>query len=316
MNQQKPKILRDFLIYLTAIKGKSKRTRDEYDYDLTLFFKFSIAVQQDLDFEHIDTIDIHEVNQNFFREISLEDMYLFLEYCEERRNNSAYTRARKVATLKSFFKYLKSKRHLIEENPAEDLETPKVSKRQPIYLSFDEAKTFMTGIQSKTHHDRDYCMMTFFLNLGIRVSELCNLNLDSIQERFMTVRGKGDKERTVYLNDACIATLKVYLDNERPHIKDSTNNQALFLSQKGTRLTRQRVAKIVKQINHTSGLDKKKLSPHKLRHTSATMMYKSGADIRSLQQILGHSNVSTTQIYTHVEDKEIQRVIENNPFNI
>ncbi|MGG0655861.1 tyrosine recombinase XerC [Rummeliibacillus pycnus] len=316
MNQQKPKILRDFLIYLTAIKGKSKRTRDEYDYDLSLFIKFITVVQHDLDINHLEEVDIQNITSDFFKEISLEDMYLFLEYCEERRNNSAFTRARKVATLKSFFKYLKSKRHIIEENPAEDLETPKVSKRQPIYLSFDEAKTFMTGIQSKTHYDRDYCMMTFFLNLGIRVSELCNLNLDSIQERFMTVRGKGDKERTVYLNDACISTLNVYLDNERPLIKNPTNNQALFLSQKGTRLTRQRVAKIVKEINYSSGLEKKKLSPHKLRHTSATMMYKSGADIRSLQQILGHSNVSTTQIYTHVENKEIQKVIENNPFNI
>lgn len=316
MNQQKPKILRDFLVYLSAIKGKSKRTRDEYDYDLTLFMKFMRAIQEDLNIDELETINIHNINAEFFKEISLEDMYLFLEYCEERRNNAANTRARKVATLKSFFKYLRSKRHIIEENPAEDLETPKVSKRQPIYLSFDEAKTFMTGIRTKTHHDRDYCMMTFFLNLGIRVSELCNLNLDSIQERFMTVRGKGDKERTVYLNDACVKALKTYLEDERPHIKDADKNPALFLSQKGTRLTRQRVAKIVKQINHSSGLDKKKLSPHKLRHTSATMMYKSGADIRSLQQILGHSNVSTTQIYTHVEDKEIQQVIENNPFNI
>ena len=316
MKQKKPKILRDFLIYLTAIKGKSKRTRDEYEYDLTLFLRFLTAVQQDLDVHQIEMIDIQEIDSAFFKDISLEDMYMFLEYCEEQRKNSANTRARKVATLKSFFKYLKSKRSIIEENPAENLETPKVSKRQPIYLSFDEAKTFMKGISSKCHHDRDYCMMIFFLNLGIRVSELCNLNVDSIQERFLTVRGKGDKERTVYLNDACMKALNTYLENERPNIKDSANNQALFLSQKGTRLTRQRVAKIVKQINHSSGLEKKKLSPHKLRHTSATMMYKSGADIRSLQQILGHSNVSTTQIYTHVEDKEIQRVIENNPFNI
>ncbi|MGX9134585.1 tyrosine recombinase XerC [Rummeliibacillus sp. JY-2-4R] len=316
MKQKKPKILRDFLIYLTAIKGKSKRTRDEYEYDLTLFLRFLLVIQQDLEIHQIETIDIQGIDSAFLKDISLEDMYMFLEYCEEQRKNSANTRARKVATLKSFFKYLKSKRNIIEENPAENLETPKVSKRQPIYLSFDEAKTFMNGISSKCHHDRDYCMMTFFLNLGIRVSELCNLNVDSIQERFLTVRGKGDKERTVYLNDACMKTLNTYLENERPNIKDSTNNQALFLSQKGTRLTRQRVAKIVKQINHSSGLEKKMLSPHKLRHTSATMMYKSGADIRSLQQILGHSNVSTTQIYTHVEDKEIQRVIENNPFNI
>lgn len=316
MSQQKPKILRDFLIYLTAIKGKSKRTRDEYEYDLTLFLKFLLAVEQQLELEKIEEIDISQLDVTFFKMIALEDMYLFLEYCEENRHNSASTRARKVATLKSFFKYLKSKRHLIEENPAEDLETPKISKRQPIYLSFEEAKVFLKGIQSKTHHYRDYCMMMFFLNLGIRVSELCHLNLDSIQENFLTVTGKGDKERTVYLNNACTSALANYLTHERSHIKEADQNPALFLSQKGTRLTRQRVAKIVKQINCTSGLNKKKLTPHKLRHTSATMMYKSGADIRSLQQILGHSNVSTTQIYTHVEDKEIQQVIENNPFNI
>ncbi|AMW99066.1 tyrosine recombinase XerC [Rummeliibacillus stabekisii] len=315
MDQKKPKILRDFLIYLTAIKGKSKRTRDEYEYDLTLFLRFTLSVQQDK-LEQIDTIEIHSIDASFFKEITLEDMYLFLEYCEERRKNSAHTRARKVATLRSFFKYLKSKRHIIEENPADDLETPKIGKKQPIYLSLDEAKTFMGGIQYSAHYDRDYCMMTFFLNLGIRVSELCNLNMDSIHERTLTVRGKGDKERSVYLNDACLKALKTYLEHERNKMKNADKNEALFLSQKGTRLTRQRIAKIVKAINLSSGLEKKKLSPHKLRHTSATMMYKSGADIRSLQQILGHSNVSTTQIYTHVENEEIQRVIENNPLNI
>lgn len=158
-------------------------------------------------------------------------------------------------------------------------------------------------------------MIMFFLNLGLRVSELCSLNLTSVQDNVLHVIGKGDKERTVFLNKACTVSLHKYIEKERQYIQGATTNQALFLSQKGTRLTRQTVAKIIKQINQDSGLNKEKLTPHKLRHTSATIMYKSGADIRSLQHILGHTSVSTTQIYTHVEDKEIERVIENNPFN-
>ncbi|ETT86341.1 tyrosine recombinase XerC [Viridibacillus sp. FSL R5-0477] len=315
MQNTYPKVMRDFLVYLTAIKGKSKRTREEYEYDLLLFFRFLKAVQQDIEIKLVDQIDISDITIDFIREISLEDMYLFLEYCEEQRRNSAHARARKGATLKSFFNYLKSKRHLIEDNPASELESPKIGKRQPIYMTMEEARIFIDGIKESTHYYRNYCMITFFLNLGIRVTELCKLNLTSIQGDYLTVTGKGDKERTVFLNEACQNALSRYLKKERYAIKDSDTNESLFLSQKGTRLTRQRVAKIVKEINEQSGLNKTKLTPHKLRHTSATMMYKSGADIRSLQQILGHSSVSTTQIYTHVEDKEIQQVIENNPFN-
>lgn len=155
----------------------------------------------------------------------------------------------------------------------------------------------------------------FFLNLGIRVSELCSLNINSIQGNVLHVVGKGNKERTVFLNSTCLQSIQQYKEKERQYIKGASTNNSLFLSQKGTRLTRQTVAKIVKQINVASGLNKGSITPHKLRHTSATIMYKNGADIRSLQQILGHTSVSTTQIYTHVEDKEIQNVMENNPFN-
>ena len=307
-----PKIIRDFCIYLTTITGKSQRTRKEYEYDLILTFRFLKAVQEDIPVSDIHKIDISDITIEWIKELTLEDLYLFLEYCEVQRKNSAAARARKVATLRSFFKYLKGKRRLIEYNVAEELETPKIGKRKPVYMNMDEARVFITAIEERLYSKRDYCMMMFFLNLGIRVSELCALNLNSIQGRSVKVIGKGDKERTVYLNDTCMAALEQYLPERKSYRGEG--DEPLFVSQKGTRFTRQTVAKIVKQINN-AGLHKEKLTPHKLRHTSATMMYKAGADIRSLQHILGHSSVSTTQIYTHIEDEQIQQVMEKNPFN-
>lgn len=315
MQQEIPKIVKDFLVYLTTIKGKSLRTRKEYEYDIVLLLRFLKAVENDLEPVIMDEICIKDITIDFIREISLEDIYLFLEFCEVKRGNSAATRARKAATIKSFFKYLKGKRRLIEDNVADELETPKIGKKKPIYMNQEDAEVFIKGIKRSNHYYRNYAMVMFFLNLGLRVSELCNLNLTSIQDNVLYVVGKGDKERTVFLNNVCLQSLEVYIQKERQYIQGASTNEALFLSQKGTRLTRQTVAKMVKQINADSGLNKEKLTPHKLRHTSATIMYKNGADIRSLQHILGHTSVSTTQIYTHVEDKEIQQVIENNPFN-
>ncbi|MGE7093678.1 tyrosine recombinase XerC [Lysinibacillus sp. NPDC048646] len=312
---QLPKIIKDFLVYLSTIKGKSQRTRKEYEYDLTLFFRFHMAIQNDMDITQIAEINIATITIEEIREITLEDLYLFMEYCEVQRQNSASARARKVATLKSFFKYIKGKRRLLEENPADELETPKIARRKPVYMNMDEATQFIDGIQPNRASPRNYCMMMFFLNLGIRVTELCQLNKSSIQGRYLTVIGKGNKERTVYLNDSCMQALADYEQSGKTAYKEE-GDEPLFISQKGTRFTRQTVAKIVKQINKQSGLQKERLTPHKLRHTSATMMYKAGADIRSLQHILGHSSVATTQIYTHIEDEELQHVLENNPFNI
>lgn len=312
---KQPKIMKDFLVYLTTIKGKSQRTRKEYEYDLTLFFRFHTAVQEELDIDNLAAINIATITIDEIRDITLEDLYYFMEYCEVQRGNSAASRARKVATLKSFFKYLKGKRRLIEENPAEELETPKIGRKRPIYMNFQEATQFIDGIPANQASPRNYCMMMFFLNLGIRVTELCQLNITSIQGRYLTVVGKGNKERTVYLNDSCMQALADYENSGKTPYKGN-GDEPLFVSQKGTRFTRQTVAKIVKRINQQSGLQKERLTPHKLRHTSATMMYKAGADIRSLQHILGHSSVATTQIYTHIEDEQLQQVLENNPFNM
>ncbi|MER1985907.1 MAG: tyrosine recombinase XerC [Solibacillus sp.] len=307
-----PKILKDFLIYLTTITGKSPRTRKEYEYDLVLFFRFLKSVEHDIPVSELHTIDISDVTADWIGTLTLEDLYLFMEFCEVQRGNSAASRARKVATLRAFFKYLKGKRRLIEENPADELETPKIGRRAPIYLNLDEAQDFLAATDLQHYSARDRCMMVLFLNLGIRVTELCSLDLASIQGRNLTVIGKGDKERTVYLNDACLEAIEHYMEERK--IYTGQGLEPLFVSQKGTRFTRQTIAKIVKKVNATS-IEKMKLTPHKLRHTSATIMYRSGADIRSLQHILGHTSVATTQIYTHIENEQIQEVLKNNPLN-
>ena len=307
-----PKFMRDFFIYLTTIKGKSQRTRKEYEYDLTLLAKFLLAVEQDIPLHKIDDIDISSLTIEQVREWTLEDLYYFLQYCETERGNSPATRARKVSTLRTFFGYLKTKRRLIDDNIAEQLETPKIGKRKPVYLTMDEATTFIRQINQQSHSARDYCMMTFLLHLGLRVSELCALNVDSLQGKRLSVVGKGDKERIVYLNDTCQKALENYSIERTVYKGDGP--EPLFVSQKGSRFARQTVARLVKRIN-TLGDISKKITPHKLRHTSATLMYKAGVDIRSLQAILGHTSVATTQIYTHLEDDQIQEAINKNPLN-
>lgn len=308
-NQAIPRLLKDYLVYLTTIKGKSPRTRKEYEYDLVLAFKFMKSVDEDIPMEEVDISDIHI---DWIKERSIEDFYLFFEYCTEVRKNSATSRARKVSALKGFFTYLKVRRRLIEENVTEQLETPKIGKRNPTYMQLDEAKTFIRSTKERKYSKRDYCLMMFLLNTGMRVSELCNLNMQSLNGRQLKIIGKGNKERVVYLNDACMEALQDYLNVRKAPVNSSED--PLFTSQKGTRFTRQSIARVVKEIN-ASSINKDNITPHKLRHTSATMMYRAGADIRSLQQILGHTNIGTTQIYTHIEDEQIQEVLSNNPFN-
>ena len=309
---KQPKILKDFLIYLTTITGKSIRTRKEYEYDITLLFKFLLAVEHDVHLNDIHTINIDQVTIDWIQSISLEDLYLFMEYCEGTRKNGAASRSRKAASIRAFFNYLKNKRRLIEYNPAEQLEKPKIGKRSPVYLSLDEAQHFVESVEARNYNERDFAIVTLFLNIGIRVSELCELNIASIEGRNCSIIGKGNKERVLYLNDSCIAALEQYMKVRKTY--KGEGEEPLFVSQKGTRFARQSIARIIKSIN-VSGINKAKLTPHKLRHTSATLMYRSGADIRSLQHILGHTSISTTQIYTHIENEEVQKVLKNNPLN-
>ena len=313
-SKQNPKILQDFLIYITVIQGKAKRTRAEYEYDLSLFLRFLTCMSENVDFEQIETIDIKHIDAEFIKGITLEDIYMFLEYCETYRGNGNSSKARKVASIRAYFKYLYKKKKVLTVNPAEELETPKKGKRNPIYLTIDEVDVLKTGIR-KTHYLRDYCIVTLFLNCGLRISELCGINTTDINGDVLKVIGKGNKEREVYLNEACLCAIDEYINYEREIRENIADAKALFLSQKGTRLTPRTVQQLIKNLNERSGLGKEKLSPHKLRHTMATLSYQNGADILSLQQILGHSSVATTQIYTQSNSEILRSTAQSNPFN-
>ena len=309
-----PYYLKDFITYMETIKGKSSKTVDEYFLDLRTFLRYMLVLKKQASLENFDEIPIRDIPIGFIQEITLHDLYEYLSYTLRERLNNANSRARKVSSLKSFFKYLMNKAKLISFNPAAELDSPKIPKTLPKYLSLDESKQLLENIDG-THKYRDYAMITLFLNCGLRLSELASINLKDIREDKLTVFGKGSKERTVYLNQACMKAIREYLENERP--KDNLkvpDKDALFLSRLNKRISVKTIQYVVKKHLEAAGLDTNKYSVHKLRHTAATLMYRHGhVDVRVLQEILGHTNLSTTQIYTHLDDEQLRNASERNP---
>lgn len=307
-----PPLLRDFLSYMQTIRGKSVNTVQVYFYDLRVFFRF-MKLQRNLVDKKLkfDDIQITDIDIPFVKAITLSDLYAFMAYVSNNRDNSSYARARKVASLKSFFKYLTFKAKLLDTNPAAELESPKILKRLPRYLNIQESKQLLNSVEGE-FSERDYAIITIFLNCGLRLSELVGINLSNIKGTVLTVIGKGDKERSVPLNNACIKALEDYR-KVRPNnaVKD---RNALFLSERKQRISKESVQKIVKKYIKAAGLDPERYSTHKLRHTAATLMYKYGnVDIRALQELLGHESIATTQIYTHLDSNQLRNAVDNNP---
>ena len=310
-------LLDQYVHYMQAVKERSPLTMKEYRYDLVLFFRFMKTdrglVSSDVKFNEISIADI---DIDFIKRISADDLFVFMIFLSRERKASAATRARKAATLKSFFKYLFQKRKLIDEDPSYELESPKVGRRLPKYLNLDESvKLINTAYDSQSvSAKRDYCMITLFLNCGMRLSELRGINISDIRDDTLTVIGKGNKERMIYLNPACLRAIAEWLKNRNNYkIKEP---EALFLSSRGDRISHQMIQNIVKKRLFEAGIDTRTYSVHKLRHTAATLMYKYGqVDIRSLQTILGHSSVATTQIYTHVDNEALHDAVNKNPLS-
>ena len=242
-----------------------------------------------------------------------------MSYLTNTYHSKAATRARKASSIRVFFNYLSQKANLIEFNPAQNLETPKLDKRLPKYLSLEDSKRLLNvaGSDDNRNNKRDYAIITLFLNCGMRLSELVGINIKDINfsDKKLTVIGKGDKERTIYLNPACIAAINEYL-KVRPHDGVKYNSRdALFLSKRKERISNRMVQEIVKRELAKAGLDINKYSVHKLRHTAATLMYQNGVDIRALQVLLGHESISTTEIYTHVDNMQIKDAVAQNPLS-
>lgn len=318
-NNNLPESLVDFLNYLETIKSTSVNTIEGYKIDLTIFFRFMMIYRGKVDSNSVEfeEIDISVIDTEFLRSIKLRDLYAFLSFTEKYRDNSSYARARKVATLKSFFKFLYGKAKIINENPALELESPKINKRHPVYLTLNQSIHLLESLdKSDKNYARDYCILTFFLNCGMRLSELCGIQIDKIRDDTLTIIGKGNKERTVYLNEACLKALTNYLlvRDDSKALLDS--KKFLFLSSRNVPINKRTVEIMIKKHITNAGLTDDKYTPHKLRHTAATLMYKYGnVDIRSLQSILGHTNISTTQIYTHVDDDSLRDAVKSNPLS-
>ena len=248
------------------------------------------------------------VNLEFIKTISLNDMYTFIAHCQTELHAAAGTRARKIVSIRQFWKYLKTKVHLIDNNIAEELETPKLPKRIPKYLSLEESVRLLIQCEKSP---RDHSIITIFLNCALRLSELASLDIDQVDNEVISVVGKGNKERRIYLTPVAKKSINKWIQIRRSF--DIPTN-ALFISRNSRRMTTKAIQNVVKKYVIASGLDPKSISTHKLRHTAATLMYKYGrVDIRSLQQILGHESVATTEIYTHIDEHQLQSAVNSNP---
>lgn len=313
-----PEFLNSFLDYSITILNKSPNSIKEYNYDLANFLKFIKIEYKLTDEKDYSKIDIADLDIDVIKKITLEDIHKYISYMATELRSKPATRARKVSTIRVFFKYLAVKANLIDVNPAQNLETPKLGKRIPKYLSLDESKKLLevAGSEENRNAERDYAIITLFLNCGMRLSELVNINIKDItfSESKLNVIGKGNKERTIYLNKACIFAINEYLLVRPKEGIKYDSKDALFLSERRERISNRTVQLIVKKELLKAGLDINKYSVHKLRHTAATLMYQYGnVDIRALQELLGHESISTTEIYTHVDNSQIRNAVENNP---
>ncbi len=312
-------IFNDFLNYLETVKNLSSSTVKVYFYEIRIFMRFLLIRWNEVDGYHPETfkeIDVSKVDVDELNRVSVRDIYAYLAFSSQHLNNHSRALARKVSSLRSFFSYMHDKVHVIDEDPTKGIDTPKIEKNLPKYLTLAETKKLLDTIDQEENEDlrlRDKTIVLLFLNTGLRVSEMSSLNLDSInfENQSLRVLGKGNKERTVYLNKAANKALLEYV-KKRPKV--SNDEEALFISQKKNRMSTRAIQYMVEKYVNLAGFDSSEITVHKLRHTAATLMYQYGqADIRSIQEILGHENVATTQIYTHVNDESLRRAVDDNP---
>lgn len=324
MPEYNPKLLpervNEFVSYMLGVKGCSKLTADGYVRDLRLLFEYLAATKK----EHISpgeidkTYDLSFIDDDFLKKITIGDVYAFLAYCTSERSNNLTTRNRKASSIRGFFKYIADNMKYIPSNPVSHLQIPSDKKKLPRYLTLEQSEALLNSVEGE-NAERDYCILTLFLNCGLRLAELVGLDMSDIDitERTMKVTGKGNKQRMLYLNDACVNALKSYMA-VRPadSLKGEDARSALFVSRLGKRIGRQAVQLMVYNYLKKIGLDHQHYSVHKLRHTAATLLYQyNDTDILVLKEMLGHENLSTTEIYTHVENKQVRAAIENSPLS-
>ncbi len=319
-----PQILKDFLAYHENIKGQSQKTIEEYYLDLRMFLRFVMLMRNDMPINtRLEDIPIKSIDLNFIKTITTSEIFDFLSYLANDRvfnpdspapdhGISSSARARKLSAIKSFYKYLTVRTKQLQENPVADLEYPKLRKSLPKYLTMEQSAALLKAVSGQ-NEKRDYAILMIFLNCGIRRSELVGLNLTDVYEDRLRVVGKGNKERFVYFGSPCRKAIEAYMPIRNKKIL--TDNRALFGSRDGNRISVTAVHRLVKKALLQAGLDPKQFSAHKLRHTAATMMLSGGVDVKTVQEVLGHENLNTTQIYTHIENTELKIAAQANPLS-
>lgn len=319
-----PPVLRDFLSYHETIKGHSRATVDEYFLDMRNFFRY-LKIERGLvpHSTDLDDISIQDVDLKLIASVTLNDVYDYMAFLSrdkvknERSHEPEYglmasSRARKIATIRSFYKYLTVKTKQLDVNPVEGLDTPKTTKSLPRYLTLDESRRLLDAVDG-VNRERDYCIICLFLNCGLRISEIVGLNIGDVRGDSLRVLGKGNKERIVYLNDACQAAIEAYKPVRSQMVGSSVS--ALFVSNRRQRMGREAVHAMVKKTLLKAGLDPDKYSSHKLRHTAATLMLQNGVDVKAVQEVLGHEHLNTTEIYTHIDNDALRVAAKANPLS-
>ena len=314
-------IVQQFASYKLSIQGCSQKTVEEYLLDLRTFFRYLLALERGIDInsEEFTQIDISVFDEKRIARISSEQIYDFLYYASQQRGNQWSARSRKLSAIRALYKYLVNKRHLLEQNPTIDIDSPKPKKSLPKVLTLEESLQLLEAVEAdkeSKYRVRDYTILTLFLNCGMRVSELVGINLNDVDSGYLSLRvtGKGSKERIIYLNDACQTALKEYVAERTSAKYTHVQDRALFLSRLDQRMSVKTVQAMVYKYLKLARLESKHYSVHKLRHTAATLMYQTGnVDVRVLKEILGHEQLNTTQIYTHVSNSDMEKAMTQNP---
>ncbi|MCR4640160.1 tyrosine recombinase XerC [Ruminococcus sp.] len=314
-NNSNPEFLNEYLVHIKIVQLLAQRTIEEYYTDIRLFLRYIHESNLNTG-KDIEDIDISDMTVEELKKISVSDIYNFIFYASDERQNKDRARYRKISSLRNFFKYLEKVAHIIKENPTKDLDIPVPRTSLPKFLSLNESMRLLEAADT-ADSKRDYCIITLFLNCGMRLSELVGIDIKDIDfyENRLKVLGKRSKERMVYLNDACVDALKKYLAIRKSNPK-AADEPALFISNQNRRISKRRVQQIVEDMIQKADLDGKGITTHKLRHTAATLMYQYGdADVLTLKELLGHASISTTEIYTHLNDENVRNAIESNPLS-
>lgn len=310
-----PEIIKEYLFYCLTIRGKSEKTVNEYYLDLRMFFRYmKLSKKLVKNDTPLSEINIDDIDLDFIKSIRLTDGIQFMDYLFTVRNNKSAARARKCSALKGYFKYLHKKKNYISADPFDQLELPKTKKSLPKYLTLEQSVELLNAVDGN-YKERDYCIITLFLNCGLRVSEMSGLNYTDIRtDNTMRVLGKGNKERIIYLNSACISAINEYMKTRPVDGIKSDDKKALFISRNKRRMSTKTIQAMVYKYIKKIGLSSQGYSCHKLRHTAATLMYQhGGVDIRVLKDVLGHENLGTTEIYTHLNSEQMKNAAASNP---